>query len=258
MKRRTFLRTTIMTGFALSVTPFIPRRPRPTAPADDGSCLDRVPALSLAGEMTPRLAWRLEQLTQAWRRAAAAGKPLLLIVVPTDDMERWCQSNAWGEAITHGPDALIAALSTAVLATATQHEIAALLPSYPRYTPEPSVVRVDVCAQPAAWTQARIAEIYAGGLEDSDEAIDARIDAVHASIAALLPAAGVAEGRVRQDAIPGARWGSAYGCGEEYETEDPLIPNTGWGVDCGMGHVNSRSARFLDFLTQEPPEPRDD
>lgn len=259
MHRRTFLHTTLMTGLTLSVAPLVPRRERPGGGEPPADCAGRVPTPAVRGEPTPRQAWRLEQLAQAWRGAAAAGKPLLLIVVPSDSVERWCQSNAWGEAISHGPDSFIAVLDTAVLATATQAEIAAFLPTYTPQAPEPSMVRVDVCGLPATWEAARVEAIYAYGTDDTEALIDERITAIDAATRTLLPAgAGEVSDAARRAVIPGSRWGSAYGCGEDYETPDPLIPEPVWGVDCGMGHVSPRSQRFLDFLTREPPEPQDD
>jgi len=274
MDRRIFLQRSVLAGFALTITPIVPRPQRPSeAPGD---CADRVPAPVLT-DPGKRAAWRSEQLTAAWRRAAASGSPLLLIVVPDEPSERAVQADAWGQAISHGSDGFIDALLQAELATATQAEISRVIPDY---VPQAaSLVLVSPCALPVTWRAVSIpflaqeAAAAKQPLPDEpderyreladrrqrrydEDTIDARIAAVEAAVLGVLPAPEAGEEAPRQErrkaVIPGARWGNNWGCGTDFETKDPLVDEEGWGVDCGMGHVNARAARFLSFLTDEP------
>ncbi|CAN0459672.1 unnamed protein product, partial [Ectocarpus fasciculatus] len=66
-----------------------------------------------------RASWRRALLADAWRRAASAGRPLLAIIIPDDDSQRWFAADIWGEVITHGSEEAIAALAAAELVCAT-------------------------------------------------------------------------------------------------------------------------------------------
>jgi hypothetical protein len=62
-------------------------------------------------------------------------------------------------------------------------------------------------------------------------------------LTAILAAAAVA--RLRVQRIAGSHWASSMGCG--IDIEDTPIAENGM-IDCGMGHSNPRSRRFLYFF----------
>jgi hypothetical protein len=63
---------------------------------------------------------------------------------------------------------------------------------------------------------------------------------------ALLASA--AESRVRRQRIPGSRWGASSGCGTDFE--DATKAEKSRMVDCGLGYIPEKSARFLWFYTK--------
>lgn len=63
--------------------------------------------------------------------------------------------------------------------------------------------------------------------------------------AALAALANAARARLVRKAVPGAMWATNWGCGEDIELPVP-VPSM---VDCGMGHVPQRSARFVKWYT---------
>ncbi|MFT4979305.1 MAG: hypothetical protein ACI8S6_005215, partial [Myxococcota bacterium] len=91
------------------------------------------------------------------------------------------------------------------------------------------------------------------------EVVSARIAVMEAMIFRLVQPTAASRGADlaarRSEPVTGSRWKRSMGCGSWQETPDPLVPDEqdmGMMIGCGMGHVNARSARFLDFLTKEP------
>jgi len=236
--------------------------------------LARLSALSLIGAMSAGITqrqpltrdeWRREELRTAQARAATRGVPLLVIVIPNDDSRRWVLQQAWGQAITHGSNKAISALSACELACAREADLAVVLGNYAPQSPEPTAVRVETSGK---WSAHRVTlpepETTKDGSWQSHTAIEeqnitARIKAMEAFILSIAPPRPAARGRdldaVRKDPIAGSRWMNSGGCGSDPETADPLARSAMDDmllVSCGMGHVSERSARFIDFLVNEP------
>ena len=91
------------------------------------------------------------------------------------------------------------------------------------------------------WVDARVAEM-ARMIEASVGGVLGPLDP-----AAIPGLAAAAIAALRTAPPPNARWGVASGCGASYEAA-PGHPAQQENVDCGMGHVAPRAARFLDFL----------
>ena len=76
-----------------------------------------------------RRGW-LQVVAAGYRRAQAAGKPLLVFVIPKENVvERWARGHAFGEILNHGDDEAMAVLSLAEVVAAPLFAVKALVPS---------------------------------------------------------------------------------------------------------------------------------
>ena len=284
LDRRQFLYQTLASGFALSTAPLLAIPDKPSASGSGAG----IPVLDPdMHDARLRQQWRMHELTEGWRRAATSGRPLLIIVVPQDAMRQQAIGGAWGEVLTAGGDEVIAALVDFELVTATQEEIHTVLPAYQVTPPEeePLLVRIEAAELPARY-EAFYTEVFFPGPEDWEayrqksweeekDLQSAWISKRIASLEALLVSATRVESarrraitaeqvQARRGApIPGARWGWNGSCGSPHMEPDPLEgpPPEDLAimmVMCGMGFVDQRSARFLDFLTGDPQNPVED
>ena len=278
--RREVLQQTVAAGFAAyTMSPFVPAPGSPRAGHRGAGEPDLSPDTT---GWRVRAQWRMEHLTGAWRRAAVSGRPLLVIVVPIEHWRHHRVGRAWGELLTAGSVKTIAALTRAELVTATQEEIHTVLPAYTVTSAgdEPLVVRIEAAEMPARYEAfATDIDIPTAAQEDAASEreyaeeralregwITERIAAMEAlvgSAAAAGPGAVLRAGprRIahrREADIPGSRWGYSGGCGTHYADdplEDPDAPERRAMIACGLGHVDPRSRRFLDFLTHDPGNP---
>lgn len=197
----------------------------------------------------------LTEVSAAYKRAAATGRKLLVFVVPEDDGEKYTRGTVLGEFLNHGPTASLARLGEVELLAASMDELRALVPAAPKG--EPLFVLVDPSAIPSA--ALGLTTPYAtmppsrgwldqAGQKKEDGIITRRIEALALLIDTNLPAAASeAHALTRfknamRNPIPGSHWSVTSGCGSYIEdAEDQMMP------DCGMGHVNARSARMLYF-----------
>jgi len=202
----------------------------------------------------------LGTLSNAFRRAARSARPLLVLVIPVDDQEKWSRGHAWGELLNHGSDAELAPLAGCELVCARMADVVRL---FPGVLGEPLAIVATTERVPAG-VRALDAELpeWAGWMPSmdgddraaEDASISARIEALaqmvregvgepHGDVAAL--ASRVRE-MVRERPVPGSHWGLDGGCGTTVEGRDDLSE----GLACGMGHVPARSRRFLHWLTR--------
>ena len=252
MNRRRFLKVASFTAAVLSARKLVGR-----AFADESCVLPQVGA-------------GLKQLSGALRRALEAGKPLLVIVIPADDGKKWERGRIFGELLNHGSAEQLAPLSLVEVACAQMVEVRALAPRAP--DGEPLAILIDARqrrvsavdgelpadtpydrfgADGQSWEQrtaaedalvdrriARLAKLLRDGIPGADEAV-ARAREVAPEIRARL---------VKQR-IPGSHWANASGCGTRVEDDTDAL-----GVACGMGHVPSKSTRFLYLYAKTPGE----
>lgn len=207
---------------------------------------------------------RVAALAAAFKAARDVGKPLLVLVIPENDMEKWTRGRAFGELLNHGSDVQLAPLSRVEVACATMADLKKLVPS--AGVGEPLMVLVGTDRVPAAVRQLDV-ELpqYPAAMrfeqnetwesrEKKEEAISDRRIAVMAGL--LRGALGADDARapalakeVRQRLTVkpprGVKWAKSYGCGTEIEGDDDRM-----GVACGMGHVPKKSQRFLYFFTK--------
>ncbi len=194
--------------------------------------------------------------------------PLLAIVIPSADGDKSERGNAFGEYLMNGSDAQLAPLSTVELVCATVGDLQKVtrepLPLKPA---EPLLVLIEPDGATRLASAAGLPSNVVGGRyvgEDQEEArIDARIrflaDRVKGVIGArplkstVAAAAAEVRARLKLQAPPGAHWARPSMCG--YAEVEGLIDREAderLSMDCGMGHVPQRSARFLYFYSKTP------
>jgi hypothetical protein len=200
-------------------------------------------------------------LPSANARAQNAARPLFVIVVPADDGKKYERGTLWGEYLNHGSARDLAPLAQVEVACATMKDVAALAPGI-KGEPLAVVVAPDGQAQaldvhvPSYPTDFR----YDGKI---DEAVAARrIDAVACMIRGALPPVPPSAVRASADQVirslrtappSGSHWANASMCGPasvEGMKEDDGDVVVVYG--CGMGHIPSKSSRFLYFFSKTP------
>jgi hypothetical protein len=201
----------------------------------------------------------LAGVSEAYRAAQRAQRPLLVLVIPEDNSARWDRGTSFGALLNHGPDDALVALGLVELACAPMSALRQLVPQAP--AGEPLMVLIDPSRMPAtaAALDAPLPPMPSDphALDDAlDAAIDARIAALASllrrglasRLAALTPSArAAAQQRAidthRAHRIRGSYWATDDGCGVYVEE----VPEVG-GYDCGMGHTPPRARRFLHFF----------
>jgi hypothetical protein len=203
-------------------------------------------------------------LTQAFRNARRAGRSLLVIVIPADDGQKYDRGRAWGELINFGSDEQLAPLSSVEVACATMDALKLVVPHEVRGEPffaivaagaTPSTVRAFDVELPSYEEAERPRKItWEMMVEEEDLVSDRRIAALAGALRSALGAAtgdlAARAAHVRErlkDGPPlGAQWARGGGCGVTVEGAD-----NGVMFACGMGHVPTKSRRFLYFFARE-------
>jgi hypothetical protein len=208
----------------------------------------------------------LAGLSEAYRAAQRAQRPLLVVVIPEENGARWDRGAALGAFLNHGSDDGMAAVGACEVTCATMTVLRQLVPQAP--AGEPLVVLVDPSRVPATASAIDPAlppelPFPSGDADRWDEhyaRMDARVDqqitAIDGAIVLALrtrtSAMSAAErAAARQRAldtyrahrIRGSYWANQGGCGVYVEE----VPQTG-GIGCGMGHTPERAQRFLYFF----------
>ncbi|WP_441289361.1 hypothetical protein ACSRUE_00825 [Sorangium sp. KYC3313] len=249
MKRRHWLGATAA-GLAATAWPAFIR----DAFGDGAACDETGKPAAAAGSLV--------QVSAAFRRARQASRALFVFVIPADDSAKWERGHAFGELLNFGADGDLAPLAGVEVVCATMADLKKLVPGAGSGEPLLVVVRTDKV--PVVATQLDVAlpsydgmrRMAGGGREEQlkhDDRIAAqRIGALGALLRKGLGAdarnaeARAASVRARLVKAPpaGARWAIASGCGIDVEgAEDSGL------MACGMGHVPSKSRRFLYFFS---------
>ena len=208
----------------------------------------------------------LAGLSEAYRSAQRAHRPLLVLVIPEDNGARWDRGAALGAFLNHGSDDGMVAVGACEVTCATMPVLRQLVPQAP--AGEPLVVLVDPSRVPA--TASAIDPLLPPELPfpsgDADRwdahyaAMDARVDqqiaaiegAVVTALRTRTSAMSAAERAAARDRaietyrvhrVRGSYWARQAGCGVYVEE----VPETG-GIGCGMGHTPARAQRFLYFF----------
>lgn len=200
---------------------------------------------------------RIAMVAAAYRAASEAKRPLLVLVIPDDGMEKWARGQAFGELLNHGDDKQLAPLAKADVVCATMTELKKIVPT--AGVGEPLMVLVSTDRAPAAARQldAKLPEYGsphdASERVNEDEVAKKRIAVMAGLLRRALGEADkqaqalAADVRAKLTKRPprGARWGRSYGCGTEIEGEVEQM-----AIGCGMGHIPAKSQRFLYFFAK--------
>jgi hypothetical protein len=225
----------------------------------------------------------LAVVSEGFRRAQRAGKPLLVLIIPRDDAAKWERGRAFGAWLNHGSAEQLWPLALCEVACATLDDLRRLVPTVG--LGDPLMIVVETAAVPVtvtrldaklveppgrrprpssveAWREqqrleeaqvdqqiATLARLARKGLVDSPASGNQR--AVPTGAAAMATLAEEAKARLLHQRVPGSHWASSMGCGTRVEGH----PEIGRGIQCGMGHVPEKSARFLYFYTI-PKDPK--
>ena len=186
-------------------------------------------------------ALRSEALFEAYRRARRAGRPLLVIIVPSKD--GWERGSAWGEYLNHGTEAQLAPLAIFEPACATADELAKLAPQA-EVSSDAVLVALDTLKIPAAThtvetkleTSSRglRRKLYRGNLDRAAyiAAVDAQIDRNIEQLAEAADRARVAVRPTNPDQET-ALWKPKDGIA--YDADEPSIEevaaSAGWYIE---------------------------
>lgn len=205
-------------------------------------------------------------LSAAVRTATQSGRPLLVIVIPEDDGEKWTRGQHLGEWLNSGSDASLSPLAAVDVVCASLSDLRQLVPQLPKEAPWFVLMKMSAPVElvqltpelpppPKGQPSWGDEDYYGQGHTDWNTrriaANVAAIDAVlHPALVEMAPQIGSMErqaaavrAKMVAEAPPGAHWAVSGGCGTHVEGVE-----TAYGVDCGMGHVPQGSQRLLYFL----------
>lgn len=130
MKRRALL-TAAVAGGLLAVAPLWIRR-----------------AFAAETRSASEVAQKVAEVAAALRRAQASGKPLLVLVIPNDDGEKWTRGETFGMLLNHGTDDQLMPLALCEVVCARPEDLARVVPA--AGSGEPLMVLVDARSDPAS------------------------------------------------------------------------------------------------------------
>lgn len=200
-------------------------------------------------------------LSDAWRTAGERGRPLLALVIPEDEGERWARGRALGAWLNFGSDDSLAHLALCEVVCARPSQLRTLLPDVPDSAvlvlADPRVFPAEArVATPTLEDADRFDTWEQDGRERHEAVIDGQIEALERALAELIqPAlpsdfasrrerlANEARTRFVNRRIQGSHWANNYGCGTDIEDHDEM-----YAIGCGMGHVSMKATRFLYFF----------
>lgn len=194
------------------------------------------------------------------------GRPLLVLLVPTDEGEGRRRGEALGAVLNHGGDALLADLAEVdVVCTAAERLPEAVRPAS---APLPWLLLVTREGERLAgrsFTPDVLPNLDGMGPRSGEQTleqmnaealrgVEALARELHAFLAPLLPTdagdvgarAATARRRYVASPPPGAHWAHSGGCGTTVEG----VRNDGPQVACGMGLVPEAAQRFLHFYVK--------
>jgi hypothetical protein len=180
-------------------------------------------------------------------------KKTLVLIIPAAEDQRDSRGHVLGAFLNHASDAQLAPLAGVEVVCAPQ-------PPLPT-VPEPLLALYGRDGS-IRWASAQgLPPIKWNSDDDASASIEKQIDFVAMRVRELM---GAPAGNVKQlaasvrerllvKAPPGAHWARDSSCGfDEVEgMSDPEADNK-ISMDCGMGHVPDKSARFLYFWNKTP------
>jgi hypothetical protein len=204
-----------------------------SAPRESGAASPEAePSASLVGE--------------AWARARALGRPLVVLVIPADPDLRWEHGRAFGHLLQYGSEDALARIAGCELVCAETAQARMALAGVPG-VPDGECAALVVAQGRAAALNADLTvpshwgDAYERGVRD-------RIARLESALVPLLDDAARDDPRRYQDAVPpGAAWATDTGCGIRIDGEKDLSAM----LACGMGSIPVVAQRFLYYLVRE-------
>ena len=203
-------------------------------------------------------------LAGALERAKKLDRPLVMLVIPAGDQAKYERGAAFGELFNHGTDAQLAPLSHVDVICAGMEEARRIDGDLPSGEPLMVLFRPHASGKLALALDAELPKYDPAWERNADwktqqakedRRANQRITILSSLVARLGPitdaAAQADEVRARlvKRRIPGSHWANASGCGTEVEGDQD---SEGMHVACGMGHVPSKSSRFLYLYAKTP------
>lgn len=187
---------------------------------------------------------------QALAQARSLGRPLIVLVIPSDRDRRWEHGQAFGQLLQHGSEDLLAKIAGCEVVCAEMAEARADLVGIE------GVPARECAALVVLGTRARALDVdlAAGkpeptpfGSPNLERSVRERIARLEAALAPLLDVPPGASQRYRKDAPPGSAWATDTGCVTEVEGQESLSAM----IACGMGSVPVVAQRFLYYLVAQ-------
>jgi hypothetical protein len=226
-----------------------------------------------------------EARKKAVARAVAAGKTVLIFVIPDDDGEKWERGRAFGEWLNHGDNDQLAPLARATVLCATTSELPVKVDGQPLMVLlRPGAPPRPLDGELMKYTDRRIHVVKAPNEPpepeppDDDTVFARRVGLLADLTSSTLGPAGpdsIALARqvrtriIAVDPPEGSHWANDSGCATRIEAtraekeaekraeEEALKKGFMFSkhfvaVGCGMGHVPDKSRRFLYFYARDP------
>ena len=224
-----------------------------------GLGLAALPSLIREGFAASAARIEILEISRVWRQAGEAGRPLLVLVIPEDEGERWGRGSALGAWLNNASEESLARLGLCEVVCAQIKDLSSLLPDVPedavlvladpRQFPAKALVASPALVDPNAVNAWEDMVAYEALIDQQIQSLEAAFSTlvqpfVPADFSTRRPRlAAVARERWVGQRITGAYWASSYGCGAEIEDYEQQ-----WAVGCGMGHVSAKASRFLYFF----------
>jgi hypothetical protein len=204
--------------------------------------------LAIAGAAVARLAFADSTVGKsvfrgALEQARRSGVPLVVLVIPESDEAKYNRGQKFGELLSLATPEQLAPLTGASLACATMNEVRQL--GHQISAREPWVVVIDERGCETLDGTDGTIESLARFLASARKLVTpqkwrALVEPMRQKLATTPP--------------PGSHWATHAMCGFEHveglrSDEDDKID-----MDCGMGAISGRSARFLYFWTRTPQQ----
>ena len=111
----------------------------------------------------------LAVVSDGFRRAARAGKPLLVLIIPQDDSAKWTRGRSFGAWLNHGTAEQLAPLALCEVACARMDDLRRLVPTVGLSEPLMVLVETDVVPATVTRLDARLPEAAAGGASSLED-----------------------------------------------------------------------------------------
>jgi hypothetical protein len=129
---------------------------------------------------------RLAALGAGFRRAVRVGKPLLVLVIPSEDLDKRLRGELWGGFLNYGASEALAALSLAEVVCAEMPDLRRMIPAARALDGAPLFVLIETAARPAEASAFSLERDDAPAARFESELEDGAVERRIAEVGALL------------------------------------------------------------------------